>query len=207
MSGARAIIAALLPSSADAELFWSELQQIRGTTKEELKRQRARYAHLADLCSAMLEAPAELPLVNPEQLRQQREELMRQVGLIGRHQPRWIFWRHWALMHLAARHRINLGYTSPPRPAPENVYPKPTSLTYRKPVGPGIDYLLAATDLIGTPVQADRALWLLKTYERLNARAVFAGAGGLTVNDDAVFIIKSNIDKKDCLESWEVPLG
>jgi hypothetical protein len=80
----------------------------------------ARYLELAAHCAALI--AAELPLLSGAQLQQQRDDLIYQADLIGRHAARWRFWRLFALVGLAQRYGINLGYTSPRRSG------KPTAL-------------------------------------------------------------------------------
>jgi hypothetical protein len=153
----------MLPATADATRFWIGLEHIRDTTGEELKRRRARYFELAAHCAALI--AAELPLLSGAQLQQQRDDLIYQADLIGRHAPRWRFWRLFALVGLAQRYGIDLGYSSPRRSG--------------KPTGPGIDYMLSASEMILAPVRADRARKLIEIYGRWNVGAKLAGAGGL----------------------------
>jgi hypothetical protein len=110
-----------------------------------------------------MEVAAELPLLEQDRLRQQRYDLQVRVDAITRHLRKWKFWQYMALLEVAERAGVDLGYIS-----------SSTS-------GPGIDYLVAAAAQIGLSISASTALRLIKAYNKLFITAVFKGMGGLTV--------------------------
>jgi hypothetical protein len=142
-----------------------EIDRIAAETRARVERERNCCLDLVRRCDAVIEMAAELPLINQDQLRQQRHDLQVRADAITRHLHRWRGSQFIALLHAGERAGVDLGYTT----------------GKGMPYGPGIDYLVQAAAAIGLPVSASSARRIIKTYNKL-LRAVFGGSGSLSAD-------------------------
>jgi len=147
------------------------IERIAARTREKFKRDLDHYLELIRRCDAVMEVAAELPLLDQARLRQQRYDLQVRADAITRHLRKWKFWQYMALLELAERAGVDLGYTSSSKGGPS---------------GPGIDYLVAAAAQIGLPISASPARRLIKAYNKLFITAVFEGKGELSADVSVV---------------------
>jgi len=137
----------LLPAGADKSWFSAEWARLEARRPEELRRQREDYLDKARLCDEVL---ARLPIRHDRaELETHRASCLVHADSLGRELRQFKARRYIELLILAKRVGVSLGYTAEPVPH-----------------GPGIDYLQAATAVLGESISPHTACRLLKLYRK-----------------------------------------
>jgi hypothetical protein len=145
-------------------------EELVAVTRAEFKRHRDRLLGRVRHLDALIEGAADMPRLNTDVLRGQRDDLQELADRITAqlHTHNWIYF---GILQTAERAGTVLKYTSP-------------SKGKKKPHGPGIDYLIAAAAAQGYEIGPDRARDLLAAFNKMLplVGAEFGGAGALQVS-------------------------
>jgi len=187
----------MLPPGADAVAFEAGLEQIRSATREDLKKEQQHCCEQEQYWRGVARnllklLPGEPTAAVVARILDQAEGFKQRAEFLARYEPRWVSWRHIELCALAERFGIDLGYTLP-RKGREPDYTESGKDRKRRPHGPGIRYLMAASKAIGQPIREHSARdRLVHFWHMKSGRAAFAGKGGLVASAGAIRPLANN---------------